>query len=78
MEMDICMVLVQSQMNRKEHPMPLKIALCDDEPNQILQMKTRLHEWSMHKSNDLVDIVSTRPFFCFEGLISRHFPLTGT
>ncbi len=26
--------------------MPLKISLCDDEPQQISQMKTLLHEWS--------------------------------
>ncbi len=47
--------------------MPLKISLCDEEPHQISLMKTLLHEWSMHKSNDLVDIVSTRSFFVLRG-----------
>ena len=30
--------------------MPLKISLCDDEPHQISQIKTLLHEWSTNNN----------------------------
>lgn len=33
--------------------MPLKISLCDDEPNQLSQMKTLLHEWSTNKHTEI-------------------------
>lgn len=33
--------------------MPLKISLCDDEPHQISQMKTLLHEWSTNNNIEI-------------------------
>ncbi len=33
--------------------MPLKISLCDDEPHQISQMKTLLHEWSTNNNTEI-------------------------